>query len=261
MKFIRIILLLLLFAYPNYRYYEVKRGDTLYKIGKMFHLDFRQLIRLNNTKMIYAGQKIKLPNYALYRVKKGDTLTKIAQKFGVSVSELRTLNAIGRILYEGAVIKIPNKKQKAAGKSAIEKREKKGDARKKNKAINYELLRSYSFIWPVTGTISDRFGLNDNIMNYGVLFDVARNEKVISAEKGVVAYTGRLRGLGKIMLIAHTKNLYSIYGGLSTQKKKKGDTVKKGEVIGSVIQRREDLFFSIFRNGEPSDPLKFFQGR
>ena len=34
-----------------------------------------------------------------------------------------------------------------------------------------------------------------------------------------------------------------------------------GEVIGRIDRQGDELFFSIFRDGEPFDPLKFVQGK
>ncbi len=53
---------------------------------------------------------------------------------------------------------------------------------------------------------------------------------------GIISYSGRARGYGWLIIIDHPlKNVYSLYGHLSTSRWKKGTgEVKKGEMIGYI---------------------------
>lgn len=85
-------------------YYVVKKGDTLYKIARMYNISVNDLMGWNNLSgnNINVGDKliIKKPDIDIasdvdtYVVKKGDTLYSIAKKYNTSVSDIKTLNNI-----------------------------------------------------------------------------------------------------------------------------------------------------------------------
>ncbi len=123
-------------------YYRVKRGDTLGKIAKRFHVSVTEIKKLNRLRgnIIYVGQKLRIPerfqrkpryNYVIYRVKRGDSLRKIANKFGTTVREIKRLNGLRRdIIYPGQRLKVPvgkkiassiGSKESSAGKIAGKK--------------------------------------------------------------------------------------------------------------------------------------------
>lgn len=92
----------------NY-YHEVKKGETLYSIAKMYNLSVEELKSLNNlsNETLSLGQKLliskastvakktEMSNSETYIVKKGDTLYSISRTFKVSVEELRKWNNLG----------------------------------------------------------------------------------------------------------------------------------------------------------------------
>ena len=84
-----------------YMVYRVKKGDTLARIGKRFHISYKKIVDFNNmsTSRLSINQKLIIPvsappvdENAMYTVKKGDTLISIAKAFQTSVSELKRLN-------------------------------------------------------------------------------------------------------------------------------------------------------------------------
>lgn len=90
--------------------YTVKKGDSLWKIGKKFNISVSKLAELNGIDVddiISIGQKIKVKDTAadtkltpdkqtdiIYTVKKGDSLWKISKKFNTSIDKLTELNGI-----------------------------------------------------------------------------------------------------------------------------------------------------------------------
>lgn len=107
-------------------FYKVKKGDSLYKIAKKFHVSVDELKKINNIDdgKLKPGMKLTLvkdeakvkepkresntyettklqktesasPNSKdseFHIVNKGDTLASIARKYGVSISEIREIN-------------------------------------------------------------------------------------------------------------------------------------------------------------------------
>ncbi len=84
----------------------VKKGDTLYSIGKNYNVSVAAIMAYNNMKVnsLSVGQKLRIPSsdYSVaqtktvktYHVKNGDTFWSISQKFGMSTEELFALNNI-----------------------------------------------------------------------------------------------------------------------------------------------------------------------
>jgi membrane-bound lytic murein transglycosylase D len=81
--------------------YTVRRGDSLYRIAKMFNTTISRIKKDNGLKsnVIKVGQKLKInsgkpKNAIVYKVKTGDTPYDIAKKFGMNLSELLNLNGL-----------------------------------------------------------------------------------------------------------------------------------------------------------------------
>lgn len=89
---------------------------------------------------------------------------------------------------------------------------------------------------------------------------------VLASRFGLVVSAKRNRGMGNYIVIKHEDHIISIYGHLSQIFVAKGQSVKQGEVIGSVgktgnASHRDilaHLHFEIRKNGIPQDPLQFF---
>ena len=81
---------------PRYmQTYVVKKGDTLWKIARMFNTTVDTIKRLNNlsSNLIRVNQVLKLPTSEAYHtVKRGDTLWSIAKMHDMSVEELKRIN-------------------------------------------------------------------------------------------------------------------------------------------------------------------------
>lgn len=96
--------------------YIVKRGDSLYKIGRNYGVSVEKLKGANRLEsdVIMPGQILLVTSeYSRHTVKKGDTLYKIGQKYGVTVNELKISNKISsNIIFPGQVLKVPLKETK-----------------------------------------------------------------------------------------------------------------------------------------------------
>lgn len=100
------------------RFYQIQRGDTLYRIALRFGTTVPALAELNsisNPNLIFAGQIICVrpgapaPFGFLYTIQKGDTLSAIGRRFGWSVSYLAAVNHLSdpNRIYAGQLLLIP----------------------------------------------------------------------------------------------------------------------------------------------------------
>lgn len=77
----------------NFRRYTIKKGDTLYEIGKKYQIDTALLAMINGLDMgefIYPGEILLIPSpmISFHLTKENDTLKSISKKYDVSVEKL-----------------------------------------------------------------------------------------------------------------------------------------------------------------------------
>jgi murein DD-endopeptidase MepM/ murein hydrolase activator NlpD len=123
-----------------------------------------------------------------------------------------------------------------------------------------------SFRWPVRGRIIAGFGPRPNgTENDGINLAVPEGTPVKAAEDGVVAYAGNeLKGYGNLVLIRHADGFVSAYANASKLLVKRGDPVKRGQVIARAGQTGNvtspQLHFEIRKGSTPVDPRKYLSG-
>lgn len=100
-KFYIALAILFIFAASAYadETYKIKKGDTLSRISKKFHVSVQEIRELNNLKKrakLKSGQTliVKKTGPKTYTVKKGDNIFRIAKKFNLDVDELKDINLL-----------------------------------------------------------------------------------------------------------------------------------------------------------------------
>jgi murein DD-endopeptidase MepM/ murein hydrolase activator NlpD len=122
------------------------------------------------------------------------------------------------------------------------------------------------FRWPVRGRVIAGFGPKANgLQNDGINVAVPEGTPVKAAEDGVVAYAGNeLKGYGNLVLVRHSNGFVTAYAHASELLVKRGDAVKRGQVIaksgqtGSVTAPQ--LHFEIRKGATPVDPSQYLNG-
>lgn len=94
-------------------YYKIEKGDTLYKIAKMYNINPTLLASLNGLNMndyIYPEQVLLIPNenYSYYITKSGDTLESVANTFDVSKDKILKDNNVIYLLEGQMIVKRKN---------------------------------------------------------------------------------------------------------------------------------------------------------
>jgi murein DD-endopeptidase MepM/ murein hydrolase activator NlpD len=122
------------------------------------------------------------------------------------------------------------------------------------------------FRWPVRGRVIAGFGPKPNgLQNDGINLAVPEGTPVKAADDGVVAYAGsELKGYGNLVLVRHSNGFVTAYAHTSEIMVKRGDSVKRGQVIaksgqtGSVTSPQ--LHFEIRKGATPVDPSQYLNG-
>ena len=123
-----------------------------------------------------------------------------------------------------------------------------------------------TFRWPVRGKVITGYGAKTNgKSNDGINVAVPEGTPVKAAEDGVVAYSGNeLKGYGNLVLVRHSNGYVTAYAHASELLVKRGDTIKRGQVIAKSGQSGEvgspQLHFEIRKGSTPVDPLQFLNG-
>ncbi|MEL7529636.1 MAG: M23 family metallopeptidase, partial [Pseudomonadota bacterium] len=123
------------------------------------------------------------------------------------------------------------------------------------------------FRWPVRGRIISDFGTKPGGgKNEGVNLAVPEGTPVKAADDGTVIYSGNeLKGYGNLVLVRHSEGWVSAYAHNSELKVKRGDTIRRGDVIGlagatgSVNQPQ--VHFELRKGNKPVDPLNHLPKR
>lgn len=130
-----------------------------------------------------------------------------------------------------------------------------------------------SLPWPVIGKVISKFGkeyiddLKTWIINDGIKIKTETNLLVKPVMKGKVAYSGKFRGYGNIVLIEHEDNIFTTYGFLSEIYVNSGDIVNEFSDIGRVgtdtrslnDENSYVLYFEIRKGENPIDPLIYLK--
>lgn len=123
------------------------------------------------------------------------------------------------------------------------------------------------FIWPVKGDVLLGFGPQaaKGQNNDGINIAAPKGTPIHAVESGTVAYVGNeLKGFGNLVLIKHPDGWVSAYAHADQLTVKRGQTVAKGQEIGTVGQTgsvsQPQLHFELRRQGEAVDPEEYLPG-
>ncbi len=117
--------------------------------------------------------------------------------------------------------------------------------------------------WPAEGRVVDHFGQHYHPVfksvklpfNNGINISLAKDQAVCAVFNGVVKQIVVMPGYNKCVLIQHG-NYFSFYCKLATANVRPGDTVKTGDIIGTVdtIDGMNQLHFQIWKGTAPQNP-------
>jgi murein DD-endopeptidase MepM/ murein hydrolase activator NlpD len=241
--------------------HTAQRGDTVYRIARVYGVPIRALIDANRLQPPYQlilGQKVVIPQQRQHFVRSGDTVYGLSQRYGVDMAELVRLNAIGppyklrpgqhlflpqSVRHEVVVAAAPEtvspvpEPQSDRVVPQLSDGTTKATAAAKLAAIPTPPPRSGAkFFWPVSGEIISAFGpQSGGLHNDGINIAAPRGALVHAADNGVVAYAGsELRGFGNLVLLKHADGWITAYAHNDELLVQQGDTVRRTQPIARV---------------------------
>ena len=227
--------------------YTVAPGDTMMSIAHKHGVTLTALAHANNMKSfgtISIGQRLTIPGGGKRMVAEHEAAPTKIEKPQIAKNEV-----VGTVPSENARLAKPEVK---LDEPPVKTAEPAG--------------AMPSFRWPVKGRIIAAFGTRSNgTQNDGINLAVPAGTPVHAADDGVVAYAGNeLKGYGNLVLIRHANGYVSAYANASELLVKRGDTVRRGQVIAHAGQTGNvsspQLHFEIRKGSVPVDPTKYLSG-
>jgi murein DD-endopeptidase MepM/ murein hydrolase activator NlpD len=229
----------------------VNRGDTLMSIARHNHMPVVELAKANGLEpnaTLKIGMKITVPgarsaaaSVPAAAVAAAPAATAPATKMAVAEPAQKARLAQATTTPEEAAPESPVKAADATGALP-------------------------TFRWPVRGRVITTYGAKTNgKQNDGINVAVPEGTPVKAAEDGIVAYSGNeLKGYGNLILVRHANGYVTAYAHASELMVKRGDTIKRGQIIAKSGQSGEvgspQLHFEIRKGSSPVDPLQFLNG-
>lgn len=123
--------------------------------------------------------------------------------------------------------------------------------------------------WPLKtgGVVTSTFGMRRHpisgrrSMHMGIDIAGKHGADIVAMADGLVIFSGRKNGYGKIVEIRHSNGLETRYAHNSQNLVTEGDLVTKGQVIAKLGSTGRStgphVHFEVRRNGEAMDPMRF----
>lgn len=250
--------------------YEVQPGDSVWAIAKKFDLNPKTVEWANglelNPDLLRVGQKLIIPpvDGVVHVVEPGDTLVQIARRYKVKPEDIvnfepNGLASVDAPLPPNKVLVVPGGVKPfvapvvSAYSGPIPKSARRGTG---------------SFVWPTSGRITSLF---NQIVCSPLLgcephkgLDIANvtGTPVIAADSGYVVFAGwDTTGYGNLVVINHGNGFVTYYAHMSAIFVKKGQSVAKGQRIGSIGSTGNvsgpHLHFELRQQGIQRNPIGF----
>ncbi|QOG17829.1 LysM peptidoglycan-binding domain-containing M23 family metallopeptidase [Bradyrhizobium sp. SEMIA] len=239
----------------------VNRGDTLASIARKNHISATELARANGLEpsaKLKLGTKLNVPGAKTVAV-----AAPVAPAPVAAAPVAGTLQPVAAAPVPATKMAAAAPVQSARLAQATNVEEKPVETPAKAAEATGALP---TFRWPVRGKVVTTYGAKTNgKSNDGINLAVPEGTPVKAAEDGVVAYSGNeLKGYGNLVLVRHSNGYVTAYAHASELLVKRGDTIKRGQVIAKSGQSGEvaspQLHFEIRKGSSPVDPLQFLNG-
>lgn len=250
-------------------YHVVRRGETIASIASGYHIDKRELVRLNGMKPPYRiviGQKLLVGAHG--QVRQSDLYSPAqdaAQKGEVTVSTLAPLPGTED---EASSPNADDQSNSQEQTEEVDQDEDSDDAEadtaaeepKTYKPLGEAPSSAAFYTWPVRGKIIKGFSSGKG-GHSGINISAPKGTPVKAANNGVVSRTEQIPGYGKVILIRHQNGFITVYAHLDQIVVKRGQTVEAGQKIGTVGKsgnvKEPQLHFKINKGKTPVDPTKY----
>lgn len=119
---------------------------------------------------------------------------------------------------------------------------------------------------PAIGRLVGRYGekTDGGLSRKGVTIATPNRAQIVATFDGTVAYAGKFRGYGLLLIIEHSEGYHSLLAGMSRIDVEQGQQVIAGEPVGVIDESGDGepvLYVELRRNGQPINPVPWLAAR
>jgi murein DD-endopeptidase MepM/ murein hydrolase activator NlpD len=256
--------------------YKVQKGDTAWDIAIKLDMPLEEIEKANedvNIERLKIGQEIKLNVPKTYVHVKTIELVSYEEDIDYNIEYEKS-----SALYEGDK-KI--KKEGIKGKKQIEAEVTSFNGKEESRTLLKESViskpekmivitgtnkrvfnvASGNLYNPTRGTMTSRFGTRWGRRHTGIDIASKIGTPIKAAQGGKVVFSGWKGNYGKLVMLDHGNGYKTYYGHCSSLLVKKGDIVKRGQLIAKVGNTGRStgphVHFEVRKNNVPLNPLKY----
>lgn len=255
--------------------YIVKSGDTIWQIARDSGMKIQDIASLNSEldinklkigQTVYLSASIpnlnveitlqtvhdeNIPYNTTYindsSINRGQSKTVKSGQYGINriTKKVTKLNGkqIASTVLSAAIVKNPVTQVLAKGTKA--------------------LVGSGFFAWPVSGHVSSSYGSRGRELHKGMDIAAPYGTSIRAADSGTVVHAGWYYGYGNLIIINHGNGYETYYGHCSSIAVRAGQSVKRGQYIGSVGHTGQaygnHCHFEVRKRGVPQNPARYLR--
>lgn len=200
-------------------------------------------------------------SYRIHTVRPGETLSGIGQAYGVPYRELARLNDIRdpNRIRAGQRLRLPSGASSRRGRRPARR------ARPQRTRPAAPVKAERIFSWPLCGRLTSGFGPRKRNFHDGIDLAAPVGTPVRAAGDGRVAFSGTLRGYGKVVILKHANEFHTVYAHHRRNRVKTGARVRRGDVVGEVgVTGRvtgPSLHFEVRKGRAARDPIPYLAAK
>lgn len=255
--------------------YTIKPGDTLWSISRRFDTSVDELISINEglDENIVDGDVITVKSYVPVVTVTTTQIQEYTQKIAYETEVVETdgmyrgrseIAQRGENGEEAVVANVVKQNGQEVARDIISQTTVKEPVTQIKKVGTKEPPSGYgtgTFIAPVYGTITSRYGYRGSGFHKGVDIANSTGTPIRAADNGVVITAGWDGLFGKLVKLDHQNGYVTYYAHNSSIAVSVGDTVQKGEVIAYMGSTGNSTgphcHFEIHKNGVIQNPSNY----
>ena len=209
----------------------------------------------------------------VHHVRAGETLWRIARTYGVPLEIMLRENALENAaqLAAGSSLFVPGAERELPipppdpplmTRAPVRRRSPSSIPRAGVQPLDPAALGE-PLAWPAPGVLISGFGERERDHHDGIDLACPEGTPVRAAEDGIVLFSGEQRGYGNLVLLAHDRDVVTVYAHNAKNLVSQGDKVSRGEEIARVGKTGNatgpHLHFEVRVGTQPRDPLGFLR--
>ena len=239
--------------------HQIASGESLYTIARRYDVTTQAIVQANGLSSpdkIVVGQRVVIPGRADLLASKGPAapiqVAAVSPVLATAPAALGAAAAPQATLPAQPQLVTPTQTPVAAPVQQA----------KVQPANEPVMSGNDKFRWPASGRIITDFASSKGT---GINIEVPEGSAVKAAENGTVIYVGSgVEGYGNLILVRHPNGFVSAYAHLKSMTVAKGDTVNRGDGIGTAGMTgsvsKPQLHFELRKGATPVDPVPLLAG-